>query len=106
MSPNDIRRSGPAKGVTLNETTGVLEARPAPTFDRLLTVDVGQHVDAALSYATLGWPVFPVHEPTASECSCGKDGCKSPGKHPRTKNGVSEATTDPAQVVEWWSRWP
>lgn len=32
--------------------------------------------------------------------------CGSPGKHPRTPNGVLDATDNTAQIEEWWSRWP
>jgi hypothetical protein len=31
--------------------------------------------------------------------------CK-PGKHPPTRRGHKEATTDPARILQWWSRWP
>jgi putative DNA primase/helicase len=68
----------------------------------------------ALAYAELGWRVFPVHsiveereaEPVVLRCSCGKGDCGSPGKHPRTKNGVLDASTDPAQIRAWWEHWP
>jgi len=35
-----------------------------------------------------------------------KSGCHSPGKHPRTKNGLKDASTDPNQIQTWWLRWP
>jgi hypothetical protein len=46
---------------------------------------------AALAYAATGWPVFPV-VPLA--------------KVPACAHGVSDATTDPAQITRWWSRHP
>lgn len=90
---------------------------------------------AALRYAELGWPVFPVHTPTGDAtkpCSCrrvtclrlGKHPCHkntcrdrgrhpchqsvcdSAGKHPRTKKGVHDASTDEAKIRRWWDIWP
>ena len=29
-----------------------------------------------------------------------------PGKHPRTRNGVKDATTDRTIIKAWWKRWP
>ena len=64
-------------------------------------------VDAALTYATRGWPVFPVFEPTqAGTCSCGNLQCGSPGKHPRAAHGLNDATTDPERIRLWWAEWP
>lgn len=90
---------------------------------------------AALRYADLGWPVFPVHTPTGDAvrpCSCRRVTCPRPGKHlchkntckdrgrhpchqsvcdsagkhPRTKNGVHDASTDEAKIRRWWDIWP
>lgn len=61
---------------------------------------------AALSYAKRMWPVAPAHNITArGTCSCGNTSC-SAGKHPRTRNGLDDATLDEAQITEWWTRWP
>jgi hypothetical protein len=40
-------------------------------------------------------------------CTCqkGRD-CSSPGKHPKTRAGVKDATIDKRTVIEWWKRWP
>lgn len=57
----------------------------------------------ALQIASLGWPLFPLHEPG---CSCGRPKCPREGKHPRTRNGLKDATTDAAQIRKWWQRWP
>ena len=61
---------------------------------------------AALRYVRWGWAVFPCHEPVHGQCSCGHDDCASPAKHPRTRRGLHDATTDPAPVTDWWHRWP
>lgn len=62
---------------------------------------------AALAYARHGIPVLPVHTPAASGgCSCARDGCDRPGKHPRLRRGLTDASTDPHRIERWWSRWP
>ena len=60
----------------------------------------------ALEYAAAGVPVVPLFEPNGRGCSCGRSACRRPGKHPRTPNGLSDASTDPAAVTAWWQRWP
>jgi hypothetical protein len=64
-----------------------------------------QLLEAALTYATRGWPVFPVQGIVDGRCSCKRD-CSSPGKHPLVRRGLREATTNLDQVTEWWMRWP
>ena len=64
-------------------------------------------LQAALDYASRGWPVFPLHDVTSGSCSCSDSPCKkSPGKHPRTKNGLLDATTDEKAILRWWAKWP
>jgi hypothetical protein len=65
-----------------------------------------QKLNAALYYARRGWPVFPLHYPTKSGCSCKNPQCSSVGKHPLTKNGFKDATTDEKVVRMWWRKWP
>jgi putative DNA primase/helicase len=60
----------------------------------------------ARSYAARGWPVFPVHTVEDDRCSCGRAGCSSAGKHPRTRSGLKDASSDPNQVTAWWASWP
>lgn len=62
--------------------------------------------EVAVRYAEHGWPVLPLHTPQGDGCSCRRDDCASPGKHPRTSRGLHQATTDPEQVQAWWDRWP
>lgn len=61
---------------------------------------------SALTYARWGWRVFPLHTPRGSGCSCGSATCGNAGKHPRTRHGFKEATTDEAIISQWWSEWP
>jgi hypothetical protein len=46
-------------------------------------------LEAALSYATLGWRVFP---------------CEKDGKRPLTKNGYKDAPTDQIVIGNWWPK--
>jgi hypothetical protein len=66
---------------------------------------VSQLVDAALSYARRGWPVFPVHGVYWGHCTCGRRECSSPGKHPLVRRGVLDASNDARVIREWWRRW-
>ena len=62
---------------------------------------------AALEYAAQGLSVLPLHSADREgRCSCGSRDCHSPGKHPRTVNGVKDATQDPEIIRGWWARWP
>ena len=63
-------------------------------------------LDAALTYAAKGWHVFPCHTPTAHGCSCRRDCGRDCGKHPRTRRGLNDATTDEGQIRRWWTMWP
>jgi hypothetical protein len=64
--------------------------------------------EAALGLAGLGWPVIPLHHVREDGgCSCGKNPCPSkPGKHPRTRHGLKDGTTEQATIRGWWGRWP
>lgn len=63
----------------------------------------------AIAYA-VQVPVFPLHTPILTgpepKCSCGNPECTSIGKHPRTRNGLHDATTDAGTITRWWSMWP
>lgn len=63
-------------------------------------------LDAALAYAKQGRAVFLCHSIRGSRCTCSDPDCESPGKHPRTKSGLKDATMDSAQIQKWWKRWP
>lgn len=62
--------------------------------------------EAALAYARRGWQVFPLHTATAGQCSCSNPNCENIGKHPHTKRGLLEATTNTEQIHGWWHQWP
>jgi hypothetical protein len=60
----------------------------------------------AVVYAREGIPVLPLHAPTLTGCTCGRRDCGSPGKHPQTRHGLRDASTDPATIAAWWKRSP
>jgi hypothetical protein len=82
--------------------------------------------DAALSYASRGIPVLPLHYPLphrnglqpvpgdqpptlGAGCSCRDPGCGQPGKHPLgslVPHGAKDATCNRARVLAWWTRHP
>ena len=53
-----------------------------------------------------GWRVFPCHSVRAGRCTCGKESCASPGKHPLIDRWPEQATCDPRQVDNWWRERP
>lgn len=71
-------------------------------------------LDAALSYARLGWGVIPLHWPVgADRCSCGGGGPKhGTGKHPRIGSWGPDcdegegASWDEDVIREWWRETP
>lgn len=52
-------------------------------------------LDAALRYASRGWPVFPCRW---------QDGPTR--KHPLTPRGFHDAATDAERIRAWWTTWP
>lgn len=64
-------------------------------------------VEAALAYASLGWPVMPLAWMSGDRCAC-KTGrhCEHPAKHPLIADGLKGASTDPSQLHQWWEHWP
>ena len=72
--------------------------------------DTETPLDVALSYAHLGFKVFPLHTPIfypddKVACSCGNRDCKFIGKHPRTEHGLKDATDDEEMIRQYWGKW-
>jgi hypothetical protein len=63
-------------------------------------------LDAALKYALRGFRVLPLNSIRAGVCTCGDTDCRSPGKHPLTAHGATEASADEMTIRGWWSKWP
>lgn len=61
-----------------------------------------------LGYCDRGWRIFPCWEIRPDDrCACPESAnCRRPGKHPRTGQGLNDATTDPTQVKWWHNQWP
>ena len=62
-------------------------------------------INYAQFYASRGFPVFPVHAVINGRCSCRNSACpqKQRGKHPATRHGLKEATTDFEAIARFWS---
>lgn len=63
-------------------------------------------LQSALKFAAKNILIFPVHGIVDGRCSCQRSSCSSPGKHPIPRNGLKSATSDLAQVQQWWTQNP
>jgi hypothetical protein len=63
-------------------------------------------LETVLRYGTAGLPVVPMHGTSDGFCTCDDDQCKNPGRHPRTPNGLKDATTNPSAIEALWQKWP
>ena len=62
--------------------------------------------DAALSYAKIGFKVFPAHAINDTECTCPKGlNCVDPGKHPIEKGWMKKASTDPDIIKKAFTKY-
>jgi hypothetical protein len=60
----------------------------------------------ALQYAREGFLVVPLHGIKDGHCTCGDEYCNRSGKHPRTKRGIVDATSDPMEIERLWAKRP
>jgi hypothetical protein len=69
-------------------------------------------LDAALTYAEAGIPVFRCAFSSGMTighpgCCCYRGNrCDAPGKHPLERGGFHNATTDAATIERWWAHGP
>lgn len=64
-------------------------------------------LEAALQYARAGLPVFPVHWMKDGQCSCHLgSACEHKAKHPITRHGLKDATTDEEAIRQFWALHP
>lgn len=63
-----------------------------------------RNLAAALGYARLGWPVYPVHAHINGYCLCRQAGCTHAGYHPL--RSPRRATTNPKVIRAWWGQHP
>ena len=84
----------------------MISQAPHPKHDEMVENPL---LSAALDYAALKWPVFPVWWIKNRKCACGKADCQNPGKHPIGRlapKGRNSATTDPETIHRWWGQYP
>lgn len=67
---------------------------------------MNQNLQAALEYGARGWRVIPCHFVRSGRCSCNNRDCPSPGKHPMTPRGVTDARSSEEQIRAWWTTAP
>lgn len=63
-------------------------------------------IDFAKLYTSIGWHVVPCYPMRDKICGCGRPQCVSPGKHPATNNGLTDATTNLTTIEGWWNQAP
>jgi putative DNA primase/helicase len=74
-------------------------------FEKTTTRDKSRgHV---LDCAAQDWAIILLYGTKDGICACAcRESCQHPGKHPRTPNGVHDATTDPKRIKAWLEKWP
>jgi len=70
-------------------------------------LSIKSQCDHAREYAAKGLSVLSLHSIHDGGCTCPEaSSCKRPGKHPMTKHGVKDATTNLEIIKRWWNEWP
>lgn len=83
--------------------TPTLDVTSAPDW----TLPATAHLAARDLVKAHALRVFPVYEPNGLACACPSGAnCAHPGKHPRTRHGLKDASADLAQIDRWWQDWP
>ena len=59
-----------------------------------------------IEYTKLGWSIFPIFGVKNGKCCCGNDDCNNQGKHPMTRNGFHNATSDISMITKWMAKYP
>jgi putative DNA primase/helicase len=109
-----IGDNNPARGLPAQD---VPAQRLREAMQRLASLADGAMLDAALAYASAGWPVFPCDwRQDAPDLEGRKKRAKAPlvpgpdkdeqgEKIPET-GGLWRATTDEKQIRAWWKKYP
>jgi hypothetical protein len=90
-----------------------MEAAENNGYLDLSDLSVRPLLNAGMDLALAGVPVMPCHWPvdagpgadgwTGRACSCGQMDCLTPARHVIDGMTVSDATTDPLLVAQWWT---
>lgn len=103
--PNSL---SPDYGTSAHLALAGARPRPSPPSVPGAAPD-GTLLETWLGYAKINIPIVPEHAPDPTGptgCDCRRPDCKKPGKHPRTKNGSLDATTNTATLGRWAQTWP
>ncbi len=64
-------------------------------------------IDSLLAfYQARKWLLLPLHSIQEDRCTCLDLDCRSPGKHPLSKNGLKDGSCDSQEIEGWWKKWP
>jgi hypothetical protein len=78
-----------------------------PGPHQMVRLNLASTHTAALVYASVGWPVFPVAGIVSDVCGCWlRSPCTHPGNHPLLRNGLHGATVAPRLIDRWCQLWP
>lgn len=60
--------------------------------------------DARTLITRYNFALIPIHGVVDNLCTCGVFNCSNIGKHPATKNGLTDATKDIEQLIKLWDK--